>query len=164
MQWRRLSLFLGGPLAAGLVVFHVDLFWDRIRDRSILEPLILVQWLFAALLVGVMWHLHRRQVSLFRGRRALAFWLMVLLLHVMAPEAVEWIDDHSALLLAIPVAPIVLMLFRSAFGLLRRSPRPASPVSVWRRRHPLGRAPTDPGHPRALFARPPPSFESIVSV
>lgn len=157
----RLSLQLGALLTAVLVVFHAVLFWERVRDLSIFEPLVLLQWLLAILLIVAMRHLHNRQVSLLRGRQALAFWLLILLLHLMAvPPAAEWAEEHSGLLLALPVSYLLLALARRTLKLLPRSaPRPTSRV-IWQRRRRPSRAPTDTGHPFRVFPRPPPFLES----
>ncbi len=157
----RLSLQLGTLLAAVLVVFHAVLFWERVRDLSIFEPLVLLQWLLAILLIVAMRHPHKRQVSLLRGRLALAFWLLILLLHLMAiPPAAEWAEEHSGLLLALPVSYLLLALARRTLKLLPRlAPCPTSHV-IWQRRRRPSRAPTDAQHPFQIFPRPPPSFES----
>ena len=160
--WRRLSLLLGALLTAALVVFHAILFWERVRDLSIFEPLVLLEWLLAVLLLVAIGQLRKRRVSLLRGRQALAFWLLVLLLHLIgAPPAAEWFEEHSPLLLALPVGRLLVALAHRALKLLprRRAARPATPV-LWQRRHRPSRAPTDPGHPFQLFPRPPPCFES----
>jgi len=160
--WHRLGVLLGAALTAALVAFHAVLFWERVRDLSIFEPLVLLEWLLAVLLVVAMLLLRKRQVSLLWGRQALAFWLLVLLLHLMAiPPAVEWFEEHSGLLLALPVSSLLVALARRALKLVARQvPRPVTPV-IWRqRRRGPSRAPTEPDHPFQLFPRPPPFFES----
>jgi hypothetical protein len=158
--WRRLLPVSGGLLGIALVIFHAVLFWERIRDLSIFEPLVLVEWSLAVLLVVAMLQLRKRGISLLRGRQALAFWSLVLLLHlVAAPPAVEWFEEHSALLLALPVTGLLAALARRALRKVSRHViRVTTPV-FWRRRRRPARAPTDPGHPYQLFARPPPLFE-----
>jgi hypothetical protein len=159
--WKRLGLLVGGFATVGLVAFHGILFWERVRDLSIFEPLVLLEWLLAAFLLVAMLHLRKRGIPLLHGRRALAFWLLVLFLHVMlAPPAVEWLEEHSGLLLVIPVSGLLAALApRALRRLSRHASRPVTP-GFWRRRHRPSRAPTDPGHPFQLFARPPPLFES----
>jgi hypothetical protein len=158
--WRRLLPLSGALLSIGLVAFHAVLFWERIRDLSIFEPLVLVEWSLAVLLLVAMQQLRKRKIPLFRGRQALAFWLLVLLLHVMAaPPAVEWFEEHAGLLLALPVTGLLAMLARRALRRVSRHANQATTPVFWRRRHRPARAPADPGHPFQLFARPPPLFE-----
>jgi hypothetical protein len=78
-----------GVLAvAALAVFHVSLFWDRLVDGQLLDPLVAARWLGAAALTAGLVTLRRCGVSLVAGRRALVVWLLVVLLHWSAKPAV----------------------------------------------------------------------------
>lgn len=71
-------------VTAYLVQLHAALLWDRIITLSLLEPLVALRWAGAAALLLVSLGLQRRGVSVFRGRKAAVFWLLVLLLHANA--------------------------------------------------------------------------------
>lgn len=81
---RVVRLLLAGAAALGavfLVLFHSWLLWLRLSDFAILEPTIALRWLGAlVLLVALLW-LRRAPGSLLWGRKAVVFWLLVLLLH-----------------------------------------------------------------------------------
>ena len=156
-NWRlqRLGLVLFGGATAALTGFHLVLFVGRLRDLSILQPGVAVQWAGAALLLAFLAYLKGQGVSLLRGRSALAFWLLVLLLHVVPHVPAPAADGGSEVLLALPSVWMAV-----AIGLLRlvRSPRPvapAAPPAVGRWREPPYR-PLQAGFRSALFARPPP--------
>ncbi len=72
--------------SAALVVFHGFLLWDRVASLTLLDPVIAVRWgVTATLLVGLV-RLWRSGESLLSGRKALAIWSLVILLHAsMAP-------------------------------------------------------------------------------
>lgn len=77
MRWRIRSAILRF-VAALVVALHGALLWQRIDDRSILQPEVLARWLAAAAVGGAALVLLRRRAS----RRAwLGFWLAVFLLH-----------------------------------------------------------------------------------
>ena len=75
---------LGLAAAATLVVLHVSILWDRVAQGRLTEPAVALRWLAALVLMVALLALRRRGVSLLWGRRALVFWLLVLLLHAGA--------------------------------------------------------------------------------
>jgi hypothetical protein len=76
-------------LTAVVTVFHLQLLWRRVTDGTLGQPGVVLEWAIALLLLLVALRAHRTGISLFRGRRAMAFWLIVLLLHAVAvgPQA-----------------------------------------------------------------------------
>ncbi len=155
----RLGLALGATMGAALVVFHIALFARRIEDLSILQPAVALQWLGTLVLLGFLGYLRYQRVSLFAGRPALAFWLLVLLLHLVPGTPTTLLDwEHTDLLLALPTTwLLVATLLLAALRVLAmaRMPRPAPSARCRRtRRGPPG---LDPGLTSRLFARPPPS-------
>lgn len=158
LRLRRLGIVAGVLTVGPLVAFHALLLLRRFQDQTILEPAIALQWGAAVALLGFLAYLRRQGVSLFRGRAALAFWLLVLLLHLVPGTPSTLLDwEHTDLLLALPASWIVaLALALTALGALSGEylPRPSSPT--WRRGDRRGPPIPEPGfHPR-LYARPPP--------
>lgn len=105
-------LILGG--------FHAILLWQRLLDLSLFRPVPAIRWLAtAAMLVGL-YRLHRRGVSLIRGRHALVFWLLVLLLHAsfwgpLADPSTGYEGwTGTGLLLGLPAFTVVLGLLTRA--------------------------------------------------
>jgi hypothetical protein len=146
-------------LAVGaLAGFHALLLIGRFQDQSILEPAVALQWGGTLALLGFLAYLRRQGVSLFRGRSALAFWLLVLLLHLVPGAPATLLDwQHTDLLLALPAAWIVslaLLLTALTARVGVGAPRPQR--ASCRRNRRRGPPALDPGvHPR-LYARPPP--------
>src|SRR5512134_2738482 len=81
---RSLVSSLGLTAAALLAVLHAFILWDRVVHGRLSDPGVALRWLGGAALTVALLALRRRGVSLFRGRRALVFWLLVLLLHAGA--------------------------------------------------------------------------------
>ena len=81
---RRAAAVLGGVL----VLFHVWLFLDRLWQGQLADAGSLLRWAVAGGLTAALWTLQRRGVSLVRGRKAIAIWVLAALLHapVMAGE------------------------------------------------------------------------------
>ena len=100
---RRLAAAVGALLAC----FHVWLFAAQIADGRLTDPGAIARWLVAFGVVGVIWHLQRRQVSLVVGRRATAIWLLAAILH--APAAASRLDAIDGLATA-DVAGVVLQV------------------------------------------------------
>ena len=110
-------------------------------------------------------HLHRRGLSLFKGRRAVAIWLLAALLHGPAITGAD--STYASPALAEVVTTLVQIAASAAVGLglallggtLRRlfAPRLVVARAVGRRRT----RPFDPS--RSLFSasRPPPSLASL---
>ena len=102
--------------AAILVAYHLVLLWHRLADLSLLQPAVALRWIVTvALLIGLR-RMHAAGLPLIWGRRALAFWLFVLLLHVsflgpLSEEATSGGDwgTSAGLALVLPAAaPLVL--------------------------------------------------------
>lgn len=100
-----------------LVAYHLVLLWHRLTDLSLLQPAVAVRWIVT---VGLLIGLRRMQVAglpLLWGRRALAFWLLVLLLHVsfLGPLSTEasasgdWSTGVGLALVLPAAAPLVLL-------------------------------------------------------
>jgi len=163
-SWRQLSMAAGMLLSAVLVFFHALLLWTRISDLSIFQPLVAIEWIAGVLLLLALRHLRRNGVPLLRGRKALAFWLLVLLVHLIAaPPGVEWLAEPGGLLLALPVTWLLVRAIASAIALWTRHVHQlVTPLVVNRHRgSPPRPASTRSGYPVQLFARPPPFVQSI---
>jgi len=90
--WRVLRV-AGVLVLAALAIFHVSLFWSRLVDGQLLDPLVAARWLAAGGISAGLIALRRRGVSLVAGRRALVVWLLVVLLHWTARPAVVVADS-----------------------------------------------------------------------
>lgn len=142
--------------AGALVFFHVFLLWRRIADASILAPRVLLNWLGAVVLLAVLFWLRRRGHSAFRGRGALVFWLLVLLLHAgpdlqPAPglplSGAESLPAPSSILAAaLWAAVFALAAFSVATNARARAPKSRLPDCVA----------TATGFGRVVAPRPPP--------
>ena len=75
-------LVIGGGVALG--VLHIAVLFRRVADGTLLRPLVMAQWLVALALVTAAGYLRRRGISVFRGRKAAAFWIVVALMHGIA--------------------------------------------------------------------------------
>lgn len=79
-------------LAGALIVFHIWILWERIRDLSLFQTSVALHWALAGAVFTLGLWLRRRGVSLFWGKRAIVFWMLVLLLHFVGttplPESV----------------------------------------------------------------------------
>lgn len=140
-------------LTAALTVFHGSLLWQRLTDGSLLQPVVVARWALSALLVLVLLRLWSRGLPLLSGRRAGVVWLVVALLHAMAPAAalpavVPAVEGMLPAVLA--VLAFLAIGLAGAIRLRPTAPRPAA--------HPRRRRPRRPGtgwYP-VLFSRPPP--------
>jgi len=103
--------------AAILVAYHLVLLWQRLADLSLLQPAVALRWIATvALLIGLR-RMHAAGLPLIWGRRALAFWLLVLLLHVsflgpLSEEATaggDWSTSAGLALVLPAAAPLVLL-------------------------------------------------------
>lgn len=143
--------------AAGLLGFHARLLISRLANGTLGHPEVALQW--AAALALVVWSIRarRRGMSLLSGRRALTFWVLVLLLHAvpaMPGGAPALQPDGSPVLL---VAPFSLALLAAATLLALLASvrwRPAIVVGRWRPRVPVRDATAGYGY--ALVPRAPP--------
>ena len=124
----RVQTLLGWALALVLIAFHAVLLWQRLVDATLLEPVPALRWLATLALSAVLWRWNRNGVSLLRGRAALVFWLLVLLLHASfwgpLSEATDSCEGWSGqeLLLALPAITIALgVVFPEVQRLLARA-------------------------------------------
>ena len=101
--------------------FHAILLWQRLLDFSLFRPVPAIRWLATAALMIGLYRLHRRGISFIRGRHALVFWLLVLLLHAgfwgpLADPSTScegW--TGTGLLLGLPAFTVVLGLLTPIF-------------------------------------------------
>ncbi len=115
---RRLLPAAPSVIAASiLVAYHLVLLGQRLADLSLFQPAVAFRWLITvALLIGLR-RMHASGVPLVCGRRALAFWLLVLLLHVsflgpLSEEATaggDWSTSAGLALVLPAMAPLVLL-------------------------------------------------------
>jgi len=155
---RSLVRALSALAAVALAAFHVDLLVKRFENGSLLDPWVAVQWLGAGALIAVAIVFVRRQISLGSGRKALAFWLLVLVLHALpgAPVALD-----AAPTLAPPplvlLVPVVLLALSVASALIGTG-TPLRMAPVVRRRRSMASPPRPrPGIARTSTSRGPPS-------
>ena len=81
----RLLLARALGVAVGtLAVFHGWLLWRRLTEGAIGEPAVALRWLAGLALLTALLAGRRLGVSLTRGRKAVTFWLLVLVLHSSA--------------------------------------------------------------------------------
>ncbi len=165
--WRAVSACLGVGLAAYLVYFHALLLWNRIATLKILETSVALRWGGAVVVLLGVFRLSRGGVPLFQGRKAVVFWLLVLLLHssVWMP-ATSGFDPQldptvgAALLFALPIAVAVRTLVGADFRLLASIPgrrRPGYSPPVYSRLDIPPCFSLRSGFVWSLFARPPPA-------
>lgn len=169
LRLRRLLLVAPSVIASAiLVAYHLVLLWQRLTDLSLLQPAVAVRWIVT---VGLLIGLRRMQAAglpLLWGRRALAFWLLVLLLHVsflgpLSTEASAWGEwsTSAGLALILPAAvPLVLLstILLTCWLAARVAVTSSCPVQL------LARAIASPVHPSrrgwlpSHSSRPPPAF------
>jgi len=152
--------------AAILVAYHLVLLGQRLADLSLFQPAVALRWLITVALLFALRRMHASGVPLVCGRRALAFWLLVLLLHVsflgpLSEKAITSADSQTNLGLALilpAAAPLVLLstIALVAWLAARRratgSPprRPLASPTVWVEH------PSRGGWLPSLASRPPP--------
>mgnify|MGYP001812835012 FL=1 len=170
LRLRRLLPMAPSVIAAViLVAYHLVLLWHRLADLSLLQPAVALRWIATvALLIGLR-RMHAAGLPLVWGRRALAFWLFVLLLHVsfLGPLSEEgalggdWGSSVSMALVLPAAAPLLLLsaLILTCWVAARGSVSSAPlPLRL------LARISTSLGHPSnrgwlpSLASRPPPAF------
>lgn len=121
-----------GSLGLGLAglwlgAFHAALLWRRIADATILQPAVLARWLASALLIAAAVVTHRVASRRWHRRHAaLAFGLLVLLLHVGIPAEEKLLGgmDSVAVLIqtgfaAVPAALLTFALYRNTTSIER---------------------------------------------
>ncbi len=156
-------------LLAGLVVFHAVLFLERIADASLAHPEVLAQWIGALLLVAGASALRRQGVPLLSGRKALVFWLLVLMLHVGFGNGVSTTGDVTGgaggagdVLLLLPLtafATFSALNGKRVAGALRRLAPPDNPAASGRPVFHYGPCPAASSAgagPERFSPRPPP--------
>jgi hypothetical protein len=121
---------------AGLVVLHAAIFWSHLDSGRLMEPLTAGRWLISFCLVGFLVVLRRRGVPLFRGRRALVVWMLVVLLHwtAGAPAQPATIDAPHAtgILFLLPATAAPLIAAAAALLLIAFSTAQAAAARrVW---------------------------------
>ncbi|MCZ7651501.1 MAG: hypothetical protein M5U13_10235 [Thermoanaerobaculia bacterium] len=166
---RAVVLALSALTTGGLVLLHLGLLWSRLEDLSLWRPEVALRWLGALLLVGAGALHHRRGHSLLRGRGALAFWILVLLLHAGSTPATGRplpLSEHPPEAHRPPLGAAARL--RCDRGLSRRRARPgAAPLAPGRlgpapRPHRRRRGGPRPARPRG--PRPPPSRPAALAL
>ena len=120
--------------AALLAAFHVWLFADQIVTGELGDIAVLSRWLIGAGLTAALVNLHRRGLSLVRGRHAVAVWLLAALLH--GPALARSVDGAAPSIPEVVSTVVQTVTGIVTFGTLLlllslRSPRPQAPA--WRR-------------------------------
>ena len=123
-----------------LVLFHAWLFGAQLVDGQLADAALLARWAAAGLLTAALWGLRRRGVPLFRGRRAVAIWLLAAVLHGPAaldhlnspqfpvPDAIAALAEFGSILIATGLlAGALRRRFSMPVPARRRLP-PAAPV------------------------------------
>jgi hypothetical protein len=119
---RRVLLAAGGLLA----LFHAWLFAGQAWNGQLTDPALVFRWLIAGGLVAALIALRRQGVSIFRGRKAVAIWVLAALLH--GPAVAHRLDtiaepalpDFIATLTQIVVASGVMLTAAWALGRMGR--------------------------------------------
>jgi hypothetical protein len=156
----RMARRLAAVAAAGLTVFHARLLWDRLTAGEMLEPLVALRWTAAILLVVALVALRRAGVPLLHGRRALAVWVLVALLHWSAGPPLQdgsaAPEGSSAILLVLPAGAVALAGLGLTLAILaaRRAALPS--VSCLCTVGPRGAARLSDGWRRGGLSRAPP--------
>jgi hypothetical protein len=121
----RLAVSAAAAVSAlALVVFHIVLFWNQIGDGRLLDPAVAARWGMSALLLVALAALRRAGVSVLWGRRALAVWVLVALVHWAAapPANVASIAQSGAqaaqVLLDLPLGGAAALLVAASLMLL----------------------------------------------
>lgn len=166
----RFSRLATVPLGVALLVgFHLNLLFERVAAATLFEPLTAMRWGSALLLLAAARYASRRLgFSLWHGRGALVFWLMVLLLHSgaaipVAEDLASEIDlfAHASMLFVLPVLVTLLTLALLGLGwpvALAVNPQPRRPRGCTRWTPDRGAGFDDEGgFARRLASLPPPA-------
>ncbi len=159
LRLRSLVSGLGLVAAASLVLLHVSILWARITQGRLGEPVIALRWGAALVLLVALLALRRRGVPILWGRRALVFWLLVLLLHAgtglpqdpsprVAPEQLLFVLPAAAAPACVLLVLLVTQLAGAALADRAVVPAHGAAVGVPARRR---------GFRLALASRPPPA-------
>jgi hypothetical protein len=73
-----------------LVLFHAWLLAGQAWDGQLADPALILRWAAAGAIVAALFALRRTGASMFRGRKAVAIWLLAALLH--GPAAARHIE------------------------------------------------------------------------
>jgi hypothetical protein len=111
---RRAAVLLGSLL----VLFHVWLFLDRLWQGQLADAASLLRWAAAGGLTAGLWALHRRGVSLVRGRKAIAIWVLAALLHAPAMAGEPQAEHAPALAEVVTTIAQILGAFGVGLGLI----------------------------------------------
>ncbi|MEL7061126.1 MAG: hypothetical protein AAGN46_13985 [Acidobacteriota bacterium] len=118
-RWTLLRALVSPVSLLGLatIAFHGWLFGRRLVEGTLFESGVLARWAAALLLAAGVCVLQRRGLAVWRGRRAIVFWLSVVLLHagIQAPvtpvgEALQLAPLSATLDGASWLLPLVLAL------------------------------------------------------
>jgi hypothetical protein len=162
LQGRTVFSYAAAALVLPLFALHGWLLWLRISQGRLLEWGVALRWGAGALLLLTLLALRRRGVPLFWGRKALALWILVLLIHWTAPASSAGARAEG------PVPPPILFVLPAAAGTLalaagllwaRVGERRAMFVALGSRARLLEArgGPLAAGFTVPLFARPPPA-------
>ena len=149
---RWLAGFSGFALTALLALFHGRLLWQRLADGSLLQPVVIARWAVSAFLVVALFQLWSKGRPVLRGRRASVLWLVVVLVHAMAPGGALPAVEPVAEMVPAALAMLAFLAFVPA-----ATPSLGSSVIIrlqYRRRQRPRRF--SAGWCRVLFSRPPP--------
>jgi hypothetical protein len=142
---RRLLRVSGWIASLGLILFHVWLFAGRLREASLTAESLL-RWILGAALLTLALYFRRRGLSLVRGRPAIVFWVLALLLHLgplPVPAIHEPVPELMSLLPWSLAAPLVAALLvhryasRAAVPQWARERRRTIPAARWNSVAPL---------------------------
>lgn len=163
-MFRRLVAATGGLL----VLFHLWLFGSQLLAGRLTEPGPALRWIAAAGLVVALVALRRSGTSIFRGRQAVAIWLLAGLLHGPAVAGSSTYESPALAEVVTSLVQIAAAAIVIGFGLavlagaVRRlvAPRLVRARAIGRRR----RQPHGPASCLRSAPRPPPYVASLVSL
>jgi hypothetical protein len=159
---RRAAALLGGVL----VLFHIWLFLDRLWQGQLADAAALLRWAAAGGLTAGLLALHRRGVSLVRGRKAIAIWVLAALLHAPAVPGEPRAEHAPALAEMVTTVAQIVGALGVGLGLillavaLRRQTTPQLARARAFARRPV--RPYVAGHSLHCSSRPPPSLPLLV--
>jgi len=154
-------------VAGALIVFHVWILWERFLDLSLFQTGVALHWILAAAIFGLGAWLRWQGVNLLRGRQAVVFWMLVLLLHFAGttplPESVASGLDfarEASFHWLIPASAAGLLVYAAIRGAGRvRFSRPIPEPGLAYPALQLALAPPrNERHAWQRFSRPPPFF------
>ena len=108
-----------------LAAFHLWLFADQLWSGELGDLALVTRWLIAGGLTAALLNLHRRGLSLVRGRHGVAVWLLAALLHgpalassvnVDAPSLPEVVATMAQTITTVGALATLLLLLLSVRG------------------------------------------------